>query len=464
MSSQNQVPASAADLPGVPAGTVITPSFARLLAQDVYVWGWPIVNAFGRRASFAVAPEPGLIGGVLPAAPTGYVCMLSDYIDPAQRWVAHPNQDVIYGFGYGAVDDDPVVLQVPEFGDRFWVYSLYDARSDEFSRLGRQYDTEPGNYLVVGPRWDGDVPDGFTAVLHAPTELVAMGPRVFVDDSPEDHERVQAILDQIVIYPLSTYDGQPRSVDWRNVPHFERAASSSGETQWVDPETFFDQLPAILDAVPPLPGEESRYTMTRALLAAADDDAEIADVVRQAAIETDAGVIRELFDFRTNGVRDAAGWNSPPNVARWGYDYLTRAATSKSNMYVNQPEETRYFFVEVDSDGERLNGAHHYTLTFAPDEIPPVHGFWSLTMYNPEHFFEPNDQHRYSLGTKSTGLTYGDDGSLTIHIQTTSPGEDLETNWLPAPAGDFEMTIRTYWPKPEVNTGDWHPPPVERAD
>lgn len=95
------------------------------------------MNAFNRRASFAAAPEPGLVGGILPTAPVGYIAMLSDYISPDQRWVADPNQDVVYGFGYAAVDDDPVVLQIPDFGDRFWVWALYDARSDEFSRLGK---------------------------------------------------------------------------------------------------------------------------------------------------------------------------------------------------------------------------------------------------------------------------------------------------------------------------------------
>ena len=177
---------------------------------------------------------------------------------------------------------------------------------------------------------------------------------------------------------------------------------------------------------------------------------------------TEAQVIGPLFDFRTNGPRSEQGWNSPPNVARWGFDYLTRAATAKSNMYVNQPEETRYFFVEVDGDGERLTGSRS-SLTFPAGQVPPVNGFWSLTMYNPEQFFAPNDLQRYSLGTKSSGLQYGPDGSLTIRIQHEAPDAEQQSNWLPAPAGDFEMTIRTYWPKPEVNTGVWTPPAVQQT-
>src|SRR5262245_17215770 len=81
----------AADVPGVPEGTVMTKEFAVAFSRDVYIWGWPIVNAFHRRQSFATAPEPGLTGGILPVAPTGYVSMLTDYVTPDQRWVAHPN-------------------------------------------------------------------------------------------------------------------------------------------------------------------------------------------------------------------------------------------------------------------------------------------------------------------------------------------------------------------------------------
>ncbi|WP_198037055.1 DUF1254 domain-containing protein [Nocardia sp. BMG51109] len=440
----------------------MTEEFARQLARDVYVWGWPIVNAFHRRASFASAPEPGLVGGVLPAAPVGHVAMLSRYIDPSQRWVAHPNQDVVYGFGYGAVDRDPVVAQVPDFGNRFWVYALYDARSEEFSNLGQQYGTAPGNYLIVGPNWDGDVPAGITDVLRCPTELLGMGPRVFLDDTEADRAAIGSTLSHVVLYPLSTYTGEPKTVDWQNIPHFPAGESTSGETRWVDPATFFDELPAILDNVAPLPGEESRYAMTRALLAAIAADPDLAAVVEQAAKETETQVIAPLFNFRTNGCVLPGGWNSPPNVARWGFDYLTRTATAKSNMYVNQPEETRYFFLEVDSQGRRLDGNNDYTITFPAGQVPPVDGFWSLTLYNPEHFFAPNDLGRYSLGTKNKSMTFAPDGALTIHIQHDSPGTEYENNWLPAPRGEFELTIRTYWPKPAVNNGDWTPPPVHR--
>jgi hypothetical protein len=435
-----------------------------VIAQDAYLWGWPIVNAFNRRTSFSRAPEPGLVGGILPAAPTGYVSMLTDYISPEQRWIAHPNQDVVYGFGYGATDDDPMVLQVPDFGDRFWVYALYDARSEEFSRLGKQYGTKPGNYLVVGPNWKGSVPAGITAVIKSPTELVAVGPRTFLDDSDAGRKAVQAVLNQVVVYPLSKYTGKTITKDWKATPHFPQVQKSAAESRWVIPEKFFEQLPEVLAKVPPLAGEESRYAMMHALLDAAAKDPAIKDAIVKAAVKTEEEVVSPLFSFRTNGSRLANGWNSPTNVARWGNDYLSRTATAKSNMYTNQPEETRYFFLEVDEKGQRLHGDHRYTLTFPKGQTPPAEGFWSLTLYDPQHFFAPNAINRYSLGTKnSKSMQTNADGSLTLYIQHDSPGKDKEANWLPAPKSEFEVTIRTYWPKPQVLSGEWTPPGVAQV-
>ena len=132
-------------------------------------------------------------------------------------------------------------------------------------------------------------------------------------------------------------------------------------------------------------------------------------------------------------------------------------------MYDNAPQETRYIYTDFDSTGERLNGAHAYTVTFKNGEIPPVNGFWSLTLYNEEHFFSPNPLNRYSLGTKNKSLKFGADGSLTLYVQSESPGADKESNWLPAPKdADFSLYIRAYWPKAAILDGTWTPPTVER--
>jgi hypothetical protein len=127
---------------------------------------------------------------------------------------------------------------------------------------------------------------------------------------------------------------------------------------------------------------------------------------------------------------------------------------------VNTPAETRYFYADLDAAGDRLNGQNRYSLTFPAGALPPALGFWSITLYNDEHFFHPNKLGRFSLGTKSDGLTYGDDDSLTLYAQHDPPDDTRRANWLPAPAGDFSLYLRVYWPDKPVADGSWTPPAI----
>ena len=223
-------------------GVIMQPAYAKTIGRMAYVWGWPLVNMINRSASITTAPEPGRLNGVLPVAPRGRVAMLSNYIDPGQNFVTCPNQDVVYGLGYFSLDEEPVVAQVPDFAGRFWTYALYDARTDQFGKLGKPHDSKPGFYLLVGPHWNGKVPDGITRVIRSPTALASAIPRVFMDDTDADRKAIQPVINQIVFYPLSEYDGTMKTVDWSKAPEIPGPKSSGGETAWVVPEKFFDQL------------------------------------------------------------------------------------------------------------------------------------------------------------------------------------------------------------------------------
>ena len=456
-------PKSASEVPGTPEGTVMTKEYVQMVGRLAYVWGWPLVNQLNRRAAFAQVPEPGRLGDVLPAAPPGQISMLTDYIKPEQTFIACPNQDTVYGAGFQKLDTMPVVVQVPDFGDRFFTYQIVDHRTDSFASIGKQYATKPGFYLLVGPNWKGDIPAGITATFRSSTDLCTVFPRLFQDDTPEDKLAIQSVLNQIMVYPLSEFDGKMKTKDWKKSPSFPAPSSGGkGETKWVLPEKFFDQLPEAIKGVPPLPGEEALYGMIQSVLDAAAKDPKIKETLVETAIAAEKDLIRPLFEFRNNGRPVGNGWTSPPNGARWGTDYLSRAATAKSNMFDNAPEETRYIYTDFDSSGARLTGANKYTVTFPKGQVPPVNGFWSLTLYNKEHLFEPNALNRYSLGTKSKSLKYNPDGSLTLYFQNKSPGPDKETNWVPAPKDEFSLYIRAYWPKAEILEGRWTPPAVEK--
>jgi hypothetical protein len=462
-----QVPApdSASEVTQPADGISMSPAYAKMVARQAYVWGWPMVNMLNRRAKITQAPRPGLLNGILPAAPRGQVGMLHDYIEPSETFVTCPNQDVVYGLGFFSLDEEPVIAQVPDFGDRFWVYAIYDARTDQFPQMGKAYETKPGFYLLVGPNWKGDKPAGVEAVIRSRTPLANAIPRIFMDDTAEDRNAIQSVINQVVFYPLSQFDGKMKTIDWRSQPPIPGPkAEGGGETKWVVPEKFFDQFPEVLATVPPLPGEESLYAQFRQLMNAAKADPAIKKVIFDVAIETEKEVVHEFFHWKHNGRPAGNGWNRSTNNAEWGFDYYNRSGTSKSNMFDNKPTETQYFYTDFDTAGKQLEGKHAYSVTFPKGELPPVNGFWSLTLYNDKHLFHANDLKRYSLGTKNKTLKFNADGSLTLYAGAKSPGGDKESNWLPAPDGTFSLYIRAYWGKQAILDGSWKPPAIQRTD
>lgn len=444
-------------VPGPVVGTRITEAYARMVAREGYFWAWPMVNVYNRRLAFKDLPEPGLMGGIVPVAPLNRLSMLSDYIEPQERMVACPNQDVVYGSGSLGLDVSPVVMQVPDFGKRFWVYQVVDVRTDSFADIGAMYGTKPGFYLLVGPHWKGEVPKGITKVFRAKTNTGFVIPRVFQDDTAEDRKAIQPVIAGIDMYPLSMYDGKMKRRDWAKQKKFPADASAGDtETKWVVPEKFFDELPAVLKDAPPLPGEAARYAEVLAVLAAAQKDPDLKKAMTDEAVKADKDLVEPLFQFRNYGLPLPNNWTTQNNGAAFGTDYFTRTAVAKSNIFVNKPNETKYFYQDLDAGGARLNGAIKYTVTFAKGQLPPVRGFWSLTLYNQHHFFEPNALKRYSLGTKNKTLKTGADGSLTFYVQADSPDADKEANWLPAPKGaDFSLYVRAYWPETAVTAGKW---------
>jgi hypothetical protein len=450
--------------PGPDTRVKITEEYAKLVGRDAYFWAWPMVNMFNRRLHFMSVQEIERQGPLMEA-PVNRLAMLTDYVDPEERSVACPNQDVVYGIGALALDVSPVVIQVPDFGDRFWVYQIVDLRTDSFVQLGKMYGTTPGFYLLVGPNWKGEVPKGITKVFRSPTNTGLVASRMARNENPKEKRAVQSVLPGIMMYPLSEFDGATKTKDWANLPKKPAPPAGEEETQWVLPEKFVDELAAVLADAPPLPGEEARYAQVIAVLAAAKDNPKLKQAMTDGAKEADALLVKPLFQFSSYGQQLPYHWSTISNEAAFGTDYFTRTAVAKSNILVNSPNETKYFYQDLDANGARLNSTNRYTVTFAKGATPPVNGFWSLSIYNAHHFFIANAINRFSVGTKDKDLKLGADGSLTVYVQTDAPSDPvLRANWLPAPKGDFSLYIRAYWPKPAVTDGSWTPPAVLRVN
>jgi hypothetical protein len=161
--------------------------------------------------------------------------------------------------------------------------------------------------------------------------------------------------------------------------------------------------------------------------------------------------------------RIANGWSmNTDTMGVYGNYYLKRAIVAQEGLGANLPEDAIYPLNLADNAGKPLDGANAYTIHFAKSEIPPVDAFWSITLYDPQGFQVANPLNRFAVSSWMKFATNAD-GSLDLYFQNESPGQDKEANWLPAPKGPFNLTMRLYAPKSEALTGKWNPPPVMKA-
>jgi len=146
----------------------------------------------------------------------------------------------------------------------------------------------------------------------------------------------------------------------------------------------------------------------------------------------------------------------------YGNYYLKRAIVTQLGLGANLPEDAIYPLNLADDTGKPLDGANKYAIRFAKDEIPPVSAFWSITLYDTEGFQVANPLNRFAVSSWMP-FKRDADGSLTLYFQNESPGSDRESNWLPAPKGPFNLTMRLYAPKSAALTRLWNPPSTTLA-
>jgi hypothetical protein len=140
---------------------------------------------------------------------------------------------------------------------------------------------------------------------------------------------------------------------------------------------------------------------------------------------------------------------------------VTRAAIQcLGGIVANDPAEAVYLNTFTDVADKKLSGANRYVLHFGKEEFPKVEAFWSMTMYDLTYNLVANPINRYSIGNRTKGLKFDPDGGLTMFIQNDSPGKDKESNWLPAPKGEFYLILRAYMPGEAIVAQTWRPPAV----
>ncbi len=436
---------------------------ARAIAKEAYIYGFPMVDGYRIQNAYFIDKASHDY-----KAPYNQIASFARVFTPDDTVVQTPNSDTPYSFAGLDLRLEPVVLTVPPVDrPRYFSVQLVDLYTYNFDYIGsRATGSDGGSFLVVGPGWTGEKPEGVKKIIRAETHLALAIYRTQLFN-PKDLDNVKKIQAGYKVQTLSAFLGQaaPTAATSRD---FIKPLTIEQEKTSLE---FFNQLNFILGFCPTVPAEAElmeRFATIGVGAGKTIDVSKLAPELKQALLDGIADAWAAFQEFRKNEF--ATGKVTSNDVfgsrAAMKNNYAYRMAAAVLGIYGNSAQEAMYPAYTVDSKGKPLDGAHRYTIHFAKSELPPVNAFWSLTMYQlPSSLLVANSINRYLLNSPMLPqFTRGADGGLTLYFQNTSPGADKESNWLPAPSGPFAVYMRLYWPKPEALDGRWKRPLMIEAN
>ena len=444
--------ALAAGAAPVGAQAQVSPEQAEALGREAYRYGLPLLEFLRIRQEMTSVNAPDGRGN----APLNALANARAFARPSDRTVVAPNHDTLYSLAQLDLGKGPIVLSHPNMGRRYFDFEFVDPYTNVIGYVGtRTTGTRAGRFQIAWTQKPGKRLPG-VPVIRSKYRRVWMIGRTLATDAPADQRRAQAKMRAYRLSPApplrSRRPGKPRKYPLPTDGLALMDALGSALAENPPPKRdrpLLRRLKQVGVGVGLSPGDQGLPTeVLRAL--GEGVEAEAAELPNR----TRADVLRQALD--------SGGWLTlSPRIGAYGTDYLLRAQVAIVGIGANTPAEAIYPTALADSTGALLTGANRYRLVFAQRQLPPVRGFWSITMYDSDGFLVPNAAHRYSLGPTHPPLVRRRDGSVEIAIQRERPAEK-DVNWLPAPAAGFRLSMRLYWPKPVVLRGAWQPPPLER--
>lgn len=440
--------------------STMTATEAKAIAREAYLFAFPMLMGYRFAYATFLQPASPAYRGPANSGPFGKAVPL----DHTFKDVITPNSDTPYSFALLDLRAGPVVVSAPEISGRYYVLQFEDLLGfNELFVGSRATGTEAQRWFLMGPRYEGDVPDGFDGSHRFETELVFLLGRTQLLD-PAD----QADCGEV----MASYRVEPNS---------SATAPATEWPAWIDEasrdERFIGYLNALLPLCEPLhPADADLFERMEQLgigagrpFDAAALDPDIRDAIRAGVSEARAAMpeaisaISDLVDGWQLSRRSPFG-----NRAHYDGDYLLRASAAMLGWGGNDLVEASYPLSRVDADGDPYDGRATYRLRL--DSDPPVRAFWSVTMYDTSYdgaagYLVENPIDRYLISSTTEGLVRDKDGGLVITLQRDEPTDPVErANWLPTPDGPFYLSFRLYWPEASALDGSWTVPPVRRID
>ncbi len=443
------------------------PSLAetKAIAEEGFIYGLPIVMNYAVMYDYAIDRDSGQF-----KAPFNKINNEARVFTYKDTTVVSPNSDTPYSIVFMDLRSEPMVLSVPAVDKkRYYAVMLCDGNTFNYGYIGsRATGSEAGDYMVVGPDWQGETPAGIKQVFRSSTQFSAAIYRTQLFNAA-DMPNVVKVQSGYKAQVLSAYLKQP-------APAAAPAIDFPKINKEMVKTNFFEYLSFALQFAPASPEENAIREKLASIGIGPGRKFDFKDL----SAEHKAAILlamkegeEKIEKMAANGGKDFNGWRvgglAGGDRAFFNGDWLKRAAVAKAGIYANDSVEAMYPLTRMDGQGEILDGSKHsYTLTFAKGQLPPVNAFWSITIYDGKtQLLIENPINRYLINSPMLpGMKKNADGSITIYIQNKSPGKSKEANWLPAPDGPIYMVMRLYWPKetpPSIlppGEGEWKPPGI----
>jgi hypothetical protein len=440
------------------AQSALTEQEAQAIALDAYIYFYPLMSMDLSRKQFTNGTNDF-------KGPMNTFVNVPAYPPADFKGVVRSNFDTLYSVSWLDMTKEPLVISAPDTDGRYYLLPMLDMWTDVFASPGwRTTGTKAGNFLVTPPGWKGTVPDGMTRI-DAPTPYVWLIGRTKTD-GPPDYDAVRKIQAGYKVALLSEFGKPPKPVEFKLDPSVDMKTPPKVQVDTMAGGKYFAYAAELLKLHPPHLTDEPIIARMKKIGIEVGKSFDISklDPAVQKLVEGAPQDGQKLMAWKLPTLaRVSNGWSmNTDTVGVYGNYYLKRAILSQQGLGANVVEDAIYPLNLADESGKPLDGANKYTITFERGAAPPVNAFWSITLYDQEGFQVGNVLNRFAVSSWMP-FKYNSDGSLDLYLQNESPGKEMEANWLPAPKGPFNLTMRLYAPKSEALTGKWNPAPVTKV-
>ncbi|QAY97345.1 hypothetical protein CWB41_11250 [Methylovirgula ligni] len=443
------------------SGIAPTAEEARAIAANAYLYFYPLLSMdVTRKQSTNIEP-----GKEIGKGPMNMFVNVPAYPPADLKTVVRPNFDTLYSLAWLDLTKEPMIVSAPDTGGRYYLLPMLDMWSDVFASPGwRTTGTQAANFLIATPGWNGAVPSGVTRI-DAPTPIVWIIGRTKTD-GPADYAAVHKIQAGYQITPLSRWGKPPVLPEATIDPSVDLKTPPKVQVDSMSGDKFFAYAAELLKVIPPHVTDQPMIAQLKKIgiePGKSYDVQRLSPTIRDALANAPHDA-QQLMAWKVASLAQVVnGWSmNTDTMGVYGNYYLKRAIVAQLGLGANLPEDAIYPLNLSDQTGKPLDGSNKYTIHFDKGATPPVNAFWSITLYDNDGFQVANALNRFAVSSWMP-FKRNADGSLDLYFQNDNPGSDKEPNWLPAPKGPFNLTMRLYAPTPDALTGKWSPPPVTRT-